>query len=80
MRISNSMTHVIQCPHRQETIHRASIITNKPLLLRFASEKGESFGMAVKDRLEGTSDLVAEEAIYHSKCYCHPYQVHDVSG
>ena len=64
-------------PDRQETVHRASTLTLKPSLLRIASARKDSLGMAVKGRLEGMADLVAEEAVYHNKCYCALY---DVSG
>lgn len=62
-------------PDRQQTIHRASTITLKKSLLRIASERKDSLGMAVKGRLEGMADLVAEEAVYHNKCYCSMYNV-----
>ena len=62
-------------PDRQQTIHRASTLTLKKSLLRIASERKDSLGMAVKGRLEGMADLVAEEAVYHNKCYSSMYNV-----
>lgn len=62
-------------PARQHTIHRASTITLKTSLLRMAIARKDSLGMAVQGRLEGIADLVAEEAVYHHKCYCTLYDV-----
>ena len=62
-------------PARQQTIHRASTIMLKTSLLRMAMARKDSFGMAVQGRLEGIADLVAEEAVYHHKCYCTLYDV-----
>lgn len=62
-------------PARQQTIHRASTITLKTSLLRMAIARKDSLGMAVQGRLEGMADLVAEEAVYHHKCYCTLYDV-----
>lgn len=62
-------------PTRQQTIRRASTITLKTSLLRMAIARKDSLGMAVQGRLESMADLVAEEAVYHHKCYCILYDV-----
>ena len=56
-------------PERQEIIHQASTIILKESLLRITKDAKDAFGLAVKGRLEGMSDLVAEEAVYHNRCY-----------
>ena len=43
--------------------------------MKMATARKDSLGMAVQGRLEGMADLVAEEAIYHHKCYCTLYDV-----
>lgn len=62
-------------PGRQQKIHQASTITLKESLLRITRERKDNLGMAVNGRLEGMSDLVAEEAVYHNKCYSSLYNV-----
>ena len=62
-------------PTRQQTIRRASTITLKTSLLRMAIARKDNLGMAVQGRLEGMADLVAEEAVYHTKCYCTLFNV-----
>ena len=45
-------------------------------MMKMATARKDSLGMAVQGRLEGMADLVAEEAIYHHKCY----SLYDVQG
>ena len=43
--------------------------------MKIAEARTDSLGAEVKGRLEGLSDLVSEEAVYHNRCYTNLYNV-----
>lgn len=50
-------------------VHRVQTVHVKGSILQAAEKRGDKWAREVNQRLEGISDLVAVEAVYHERCY-----------
>jgi len=59
-------------------VHSARTLELRENLLKCCADRGDTWALEVRGRLESCNDLVAEEAVYHRACYIRFKQGRDI--